>query len=358
MKVVVYAICKNERQFVDRWMDSMSEADEIYVLDTGSDDGTPELLRARGAHVTVEEIRPWRFDTARNRSLELVPEDADICACTDLDELFHPGWRVLLERAWKPGTGQASYRYTWNFNPDGSEGVVFWPEKIHARKGYRWVHPVHEVLRWTGEGRPGSVVRAVGVQLDHRADPTKSRGQYLGLLELSVQEEPDDDRNMHYLGREYMFRRRWEDCIRTLKRHLAMPRATWADERCASMRYIAAAEEQLGHLEEAERWHLRAVAEAPYLREPLVGYARFLYGRRAYAGVLYFAEKALEIRERPYTYITDAESWGSMPWDLAALAAWYLGLREKALAYGTRAAELCPGDLRLRENLRYYTGEK
>lgn len=41
MKVVVYAICKNERAFADRWMASMSEADEVYVLDTGSTDGTP-----------------------------------------------------------------------------------------------------------------------------------------------------------------------------------------------------------------------------------------------------------------------------------------------------------------------------
>ena len=88
MKVCVYAICKNESQFVGRWMDSMSEADGIYVLDTGSDDGTPELLAARGAVVEVERISPWRFDTARNRSLALVPADADICVCTDLDEVL------------------------------------------------------------------------------------------------------------------------------------------------------------------------------------------------------------------------------------------------------------------------------
>ena len=31
-KVIVYAIAKNEESFVDRWVDSMSEADEIYVL--------------------------------------------------------------------------------------------------------------------------------------------------------------------------------------------------------------------------------------------------------------------------------------------------------------------------------------
>ena len=107
-KVCVYAICKNEEQFVERWMDSMSEADRVVVLDTGSEDGTVEKLRERGAEVTVETISPWRFDTARNRSLELAPEDADICVCTDLDEVFHPGWREELEKVWAPGAGQAS----------------------------------------------------------------------------------------------------------------------------------------------------------------------------------------------------------------------------------------------------------
>ena len=39
-KVCVYAICKNEEKFVDRWYNSMKEADQIFVLDTGSTDNT------------------------------------------------------------------------------------------------------------------------------------------------------------------------------------------------------------------------------------------------------------------------------------------------------------------------------
>ena len=54
MRIAVYAICKNESQFVDRWMDSMSEADQVVVLDTGSTDDTVERLKKRGAQVTVE----------------------------------------------------------------------------------------------------------------------------------------------------------------------------------------------------------------------------------------------------------------------------------------------------------------
>ena len=55
-------------------MDSMSEADDICVLDTGSTDDTVERLKARGAHVEQKIIAPWRFDVARNKSLKLIPD--------------------------------------------------------------------------------------------------------------------------------------------------------------------------------------------------------------------------------------------------------------------------------------------
>ena len=351
MKIVVYAICKDEVQFVDRWMDSMGEADRVVVLDTGSTDGTVEQLRARGAEVTVETVMPWRFDTARNRSLALVPEDTDICVCTDLDEVFHPGWRALLEAAWLPGTGQATYRYTWSFRPDGGEGVVFWYEKVHARKGYRWVHPVHEVLAWTGDGTPGPTVRVDGMQLDHHPDPAKSRAQYLPLLELSVAEAPEDDRNMHYLGWEYLFHHRWDDCIRTLEHHLSMPTATWKDERAASMRYIARAYRRKGEDRTARDWYLRAIAEAPHLREGYVELAYLLYELGEWDGVLCFTGCALAITERPRTYICEAEPWGSLPHDLRAIAFSRTGRDVLALAEARHALALEPDNARLRGNV-------
>ena len=350
MKIVVYAIAKNESSFVDRWMDSMSEADQVVVLDTGSDDGTAERLQARGAQVTVERIVPWRFDQARNRSLELVPEDADVCVCTDLDEVFHPGWRSALEGVWTPETRQASYRYTWSFQPDGSEGVVFWQEKIHARRGFRWVHPVHEVLEWVGEGERGPMVSVQGIQLDHHPDPKKSRGQYLPLLELSVAEDPEDDRNLHYLGREYLYYGRWDDCIRTLTRHLALPKAVWRDERAASMRYIARAHARKGERDEARDWYLRAAAEAPHLREPWTDLAMLLYEDQEWDGVLYATACALKIRERPRTYICEAEAWGSLPHDLRCQAYYHTGRLPQALEEARLALAAAPSDPRLAGN--------
>lgn len=352
MKICVYAIAKNESKFAARWAASMAEADEIYVLDTGSGDDTMEILQKKGAHTIQRIIEPWRFDAARNASLELVPEDADICVCTDLDEVFEPGWRALLEKAWKAGeTTRAAYRYTWNFEADGSEGHVFYLDKIHARHGYAWTHPVHEVLSWQGEGQEKRIT-AEGMQLNHHADPEKSREQYLPLLELSVREAPEDDRNVHYLGREYLFRGRWDDCIATLKRHLSLPSAAWRDERCASMRFIARAYAAKGDDAAAEEWGWRAIAEAPHLREPYMDLAWLLYQKKDWEGVIYLTGRALRITDRARNYITENTAWGSRPYDLRSLAFYYTGQYQQALEAAKEAARLSPNDERLKENIR------
>lgn len=351
MKIVVYAICKNEAKFADRWMDSMQEADQVVVLDTGSEDDAAERLRARGAQVTVEQIEPWRFDTARNRSLDLVPEDADICVCTDLDEVFHPGWRQKLEEAWDPDTTRAAYRYVWSFQPDGSPGGVFWPDKIHARHGYRWTHPIHEILERVPGCGPGKRIVVEGICLEHHPDPHKSRAQYLTLLEQAVREAPEDDRNMHYLGREYMYYEMWDPCIETLKKHLAMPRAIWADERSASMRYIARAYAAKGEPVQARGWYLRAMAEAPHLREPYVELAQLLYRQKDWDGVVWAARLALAIEQPPRTYVSEAAAWGSLPWDLLSLGLYYTGRIRESLKPARRALALDPDNARLRRNV-------
>ncbi len=349
-KVAVYAICKNEEKFADRWMNSMCEADEIYVADTGSSDGTMRALRERGANVNKISVRPWRFDTARNMSLSFVPDDVDICVCTDLDEVFEPGWRKLLEEAWTARTTQLRYTYTWSFNSDGSPGVTFLYEKIHARNGFKWVHPVHEILEYSGTA-PEHKSAEPRIHLNHYPDPSKPRGQYLPLLELSVEEAPDDDRNMHYLGREYMFYGMWDKCIAALKRHLSMPSADWADERCASMRFISRAYKAKGNNYEAMRWLYRAIAEAPYLREPYVEMAVLAYTLSDWQCVLHMTDEALKITERPMSYINEAFCWDSTVYDLSSLACYHLGMYSRAEELARIAADMSPDDERIQRNL-------
>ena len=144
-KVYVYAICKNEEKFVNRWVNSMKEADEIYVLDTGSTDNSVKILKSLGVHVKVKEIKPWRFDVARNESLKLVPDDTDLYVCTDIDERFAKGWRNILEAKYKHDYTRVRYLYNWSFDENSKPATTFYLNKIH-NKNYKWTHPVHEVL--------------------------------------------------------------------------------------------------------------------------------------------------------------------------------------------------------------------
>ncbi|MDR2657038.1 MAG: glycosyl transferase family 2 [Oscillospiraceae bacterium] len=352
-KVCVYAIAKNEINFVDQWYESMKEADWIVVLDTGSTDGTAERLRELGCHVAVKEISPWRFDVARNESLKLVPPEADICICTDFDEVLHKGWRDVVEKHWTPDAIQGRYRYTWSFNPDGTEGTVFLYDKIHVNRDFEWSYPVHEILRYRGSEKH-VFVSLPGMQLDHHPDPAKSRGSYLPLLEMAAAESPENDRNIHYLGREYMFYRRWQDCIDTLKKHLALPSATWKEERCASMRYIGRCYENLGQTSAAMEYYWKAIGEAPFLREPYIEMAKMLYRQEDWYGVLFLVDKILKIRTRTASYICEADAWGALPYDIASMAFFHVGNIPMALNMARGAHDRAPSDERISKNIELF----
>lgn len=349
-KVCVYAICKNEEKFVDRWMDAVGEADLVVVADTGSTDGTAARLRQRGAIVYQEKIDPWRFDTARNAAMDHIPEDVDICVSNDLDEIFHPGWRALLEAAWTPSATRARYLFTWSYNADGSPNKQFAMEKIHRRHNFRWVHPVHEVLAYTGED-PENVVWAHGMVLNHYPDLSKPRSQYLPLLELSARENPGDDRTAFWLGREYMYSGMHDKAIAELTRHLDLPGATWNEERAASMRCIAKCFQAKGDFAQAKQWLYRAIAECPGVREPYLDMARLSYLEQNWPLVYLMVDRTLKITQKSGSYLLEPESWGGVPYDLGAIAAYWLGLYPQSFDFAQKACALTPEDERLKKNL-------
>jgi len=349
-KICVYAICKNEEQFVDRWMDSMGEADLVVVTDTGSADNTVAALRGRGARVYCETIKPWRFDTARNISLSHVPDNMDIAVCTDLDEVFLPGWRECLENSWEPGATMGNYVFNWSVKPDGTPNTQLIYFKVHKKNDYVWKCPIHEYLGYVGKG-PEKKVFIKGMVLNHYPDSEKSRGSYLPLLETAALEEPENDRMAYYLGREYMYAGRWDDCISALKRHLGLPRSHFREERCASMRWIAKSYKKLGDAGEAYRWYYRAIAEAPHMRDPYVECAQHAYDLRDWPTAFYMADAALRITEKSAFYVNMGYSWDYTPNDLAAIALYRLGMYEKSREHAKKALAFEPDDKRLIQNL-------
>ena len=200
MKIAVYAIAKNEEQFVDRFCDSIEGADYVLVGDTGSTDKTVEKLRARDVEVINLTIKPWRFDMARNAVLTMLPADIDLCIALDLDEVMAYGWRKHIETLWENSGGFTRLEYMFHWG----KGLRFAVHKIHARFGYLWKFPCHEYIMVDPQFTE-KMVSTNQLLVDHLPDHDKSRTQYLPLLKATVAENPHCPRSRFYLGREYPF---------------------------------------------------------------------------------------------------------------------------------------------------------
>lgn len=349
LKIAISAISKNEQSFVERFCESAKDADLICIADTGSDDDTVKVAKECGATVYDICITPWRFDLARNAAIALLPRDIDVVISLDLDEVLEPGWRDEIERIWiKDETTRLRYKFDWGC------GISFYYEKIFARHGYRFWHAVHEYPR--PDGRITEVYAHTDKLLvSHHPDPTKSRGQYMPLLELAVKEDPHCPRNAFYYARELTFYARWDEAIAALHKYLAMPEATWENERCYAMRLLGKSYSELGNTIEGLKWYRRAVAEAPNTREPWVELAMLCYRLSMWNECLAAAESALQIKDKALVYTMDPSVWTEKPHDLASIAAYHLGMKNRGYQHCLEALKFAPEDSRLLANLAWMT---
>jgi tetratricopeptide (TPR) repeat protein len=163
-----------------------------------------------------------------------------------------------------------------------------------------------------------------------------------------VKEDLADDRNAFYYARELYFYGRYEEAAEEFKRHLDLPTATWAPERAASMRYLSKVEPDY-----RIEWLTQAVAQAPGRREPLVELAQYYYENSEWEACRTYATQACSIAERPLEYLCEDFAWGDLPWDLAAVSSYNLGLFSEAVSYNKRAIAL-NADSRLAVNQLHY----
>ena len=347
LKICVYAIAKNEEKFIERFCESVKDADYVLIADTGSTDGTVRKAVELDVNVFDITISPWRFDHARNAALALVPADMDVCISIDLDEVLEPGWREEIERVWVPGTTRLRYLYDWGL------GIKFMTEKIHGRHGYYWHHPCHEVLRLDPRSAE-SIATTTKQIVTHLPDDTKSRGQYLDLLAISVKEDVHCPRNAFYYARELTFYCRWDEAIVELGRYLNLPGATWDAERSFAMRLLGRCYNAKEDFVSAEKWWLRAAAETPFEREPWFELTNLYYRQQRWKDCYHAASRALAITQKPLHHNIDPEAWGPTLHDLAAVAAWNLLNFSDALLHGEAALALAPNDIRLQSNVEWY----
>lgn len=353
-KICVYAICKDEAKFVSRWLDSMQEADAIVVLDTGSTDGTYDLLSAdrRVTRVERKTYDTFRFDTARNDSLALVPDDCNVMICTDLDEVMEPGWADTIRDRWMPEHTRGLYKYAWSHGNDGAPSNLFWYDKIHGR-GYHWEKPVHEML--VMDNPAASEVRVTfdtGVFLHHYPDASKSRQFYLDLLEARMAEDPDDINGLYYIAREYGFNGMNDKAVDTFHKVIDHPKA-YPELIAGAYASISNILRNQGKAATALTSALAAVETMPRYIDGYLAAGTVMNAMGLYRNAIEIVNRGMHVAERLYSWLEGGESWRSEPHDILGVAYYYLGDKLKSRFHTELALKYQPDSERLKKNLSY-----
>lgn len=277
-------IVKNESAVIERCLASvMPFIDTWSIVDTGSTDDTPEVIRAALTDLpgTLYE-RPWvDFGTNRTELMRLARGTADHLLLLDAD-------MTLRVEGEFPTLGDDDYLLT-------HAGSLTYriPRLVRGDLPWRYVGATHEYL--TADGVPAVTTVLDGVLIDHHADGGSRADKFerdRRLLERAVAADPGDARSVFYLGQTYADLGLVAEAVEQYRRRVAL--GGWVEE-------CFVAQLRIGELLADTDWSgavaafLAAWEIRPSRAEPLYHLARGYRIRGAYAPAALFARAGVAI---------------------------------------------------------------
>ena len=331
MTLALNMIVRDEAQVVARCLESVKPlVDRWVIVDTGSTDGTQDVVRACMAGVPGElHERPWQ-DFGRNRTegIELARGKADYLLVMDADDhvAVRDGFRM-------PPLAADAYLVDVKYG-----GMTYGrPQIFRADLDYRYEGVVHETLV---SGSPRRVERLEGFVVMAATAGARSRApdkyaKDAALLRRALFAEPGNARCAFYLAQSLRDAGELEQAREAYAARASMD--GWEEETWYALVEVARLGERLRRpQDETVAAYRRAFQARPTRAEPLVWLAAFLRrnGRAAHA---YLAARTASAMTRPadILFVDDSVyTWRAL--DEYATAAYLLGRTGESLAINLR----------------------
>jgi glycosyltransferase involved in cell wall biosynthesis len=191
LPITVVIITLNEKQRVGDCLASVEElTDDVVVVDAGSQDGTKEQCRERGARVYE---RDWRgFSEQKNFGNSMAKYDWILSL--DADERVTPELVLSIRREWARGRGSADAYKIRFANYFGGKRIRFgawnpeWHVRLFDRRKTSWnTDEVHESLRDLKKIRCGQLVGKIQhLTVSGRKELEAKTVRYSGLFQQKL----------------------------------------------------------------------------------------------------------------------------------------------------------------------------
>jgi glycosyltransferase involved in cell wall biosynthesis len=333
-------IVRNEAPVIRRCLESVRPLiDHWLVVDTGSSDDTPDVVRETLDGVPGDLVqRPWKdFGHNRNEALDLGRPHADYLLTIDADEEL-----VIPQDFVMPELDAGGYEIRQEIS--GSEVVFYRIQLIRADLPWRWVGRVHEVLHCDAEAKVRRLPDVTNVGFYDSTRNVDRQAKFesdVRLLQLDLEERPDDPRTVFYLAQSLRDSGDPEGALRYFTKRVQL--GGWDEERWYAAFQTAAMAERLGrqHAIVLDAY-LGAFALRPTRAEPLCELARYLRQSGDFALAYVYAAAAVTI-DRPTSdilFIDDSiYRWRAL--DELAVACHWIGRFARAEELYRRLLDEC-----------------
>lgn len=279
-------IAKDSEKTLGRCLDSIRPyVSQIVVgVDENTVDATGEVAVKHGADLVFPlAVSGWHecprhgrvlaqhFAEARNASFRHLDPALKWWAWIDADDVLKGG-EFLKEIAedvpqdvncvWAP------YNYATVHNGAATTTLFDRERLLRPRAGWVWTHRVHETVAPTRE--PLAPVRTERLAWFHQEGVHKTEASTTRnhlLLEIDLEERPDDPRTVFYVANGYFAQQKWAEAAAWYER-LTQLGGDNEYELWQSYVYMAAAYQQVGDLDSATRAAFCAIDVVPDHPEP------------------------------------------------------------------------------------------
>jgi len=334
------SVLASYRPYIDSWT----------ILDTGSTDGTQDLIRGELAGIPgmLHEEPFVDFATSRNRALEL-HGTATVFSIMPNGDALQGGdaLRTFLEAHIQDRAGAYRVRI--------APGHYYHPLVMRCGAGWHYKWRTHECAMGSNLGPQIPDVMVLRDRGNRTTDEWRQRWQRdLILLEQDRTDDPNDPRPYFYLGQTHECLGQYAEALPFFEQRATM--GGYFDEVFEAKLRIGKMKAKIGRpWAEVQQAYLEAYAHDPRRAEPLYSISEHWYDEEIHSVARIFAIAAAKTPKPPTDLFLDEDVYTWKAADRAAISSYYAGHKDDARHWADVALRWSPDDERLRANRAFST---
>ena len=346
-------IVKNEEVNLANCLNCAKEfADEIIIIDTGSEDKTKKIARK-----FTDKIYDfaWVDDFAAARNFAFSKAGMEYQMWLDADDIIEQEEIAKINQLKKnldPATDIVTMQYATSFDENRRPAFTYTRGRWFKRsKGFAWVDPVHEYIPLYGK------IFNSDIMISHNKSKGYA-GRNLKIYEKMIASGKElSPRSLYYYARELRDNGREEEAVEYFRRFLATKRG-WIEDNITACNALGQCLSNLGKKEEAlETWMRSFIYDTP--RGEICCSIGYLYKERQdWRRAIFWFDLAAKLIKPDSMGFINHEYWDYIPFLELCVCYSKIGDIEKSIEHNDKAAEIRPNSAAVKYNKEYFASLK